>query len=82
MSSTYKLPSSPHEWHDIASRKDSIGSTIHTAQLSSASTIEENQYLLFRILWKIHPIQQFDWKRFDLERWKRKAEELLANYSS
>ncbi|OJD21719.1 hypothetical protein ACJ73_06943 [Blastomyces percursus] len=63
MSSTHKLPSSPHEWQDLAKRNGLIGSTIHTAHLNSASMIEEDQYLLFRVLWKIHPIQQFDWKQ-------------------
>lgn len=82
MSSTHKLPSTPHEWQDLARRNGLIGSTIHTAQLSSASTIEEDQYLLFRVLWKIHPIQQFDLKRFDLDGWETKANEHLANYSS
>ncbi|KAK2797046.1 hypothetical protein FQN50_009340 [Emmonsiellopsis sp. PD_5] len=82
MSSTHKLPSSPHEWQDLAKRNGLIGSTIHTAHLNSASTIEEDQYLLFRVLWKIHPIQQFDWKRFDLDRWEAKANDHLANYSS
>ncbi|OJD16609.1 hypothetical protein AJ78_03249 [Emergomyces pasteurianus Ep9510] len=82
MSSTHKLPSNPHEWQALAKRNGLVGSTIHTASLSSASTIEEDQYLLFRVLWKIHPIKQFDWKRFDLNRWEAKANEHLANYSS
>lgn len=82
MSSTHKLPSSPREWRDLVVRNDLTDSTIHTADLSSASTIEEDQYLLFRVLWKVRPIQQFDWKRFNLDKWEGRANELLANYSS
>ncbi|KAK2768594.1 hypothetical protein FQN54_000450 [Arachnomyces sp. PD_36] len=82
MSSTPDLPSTPREWQNLVGKKRLIGSTIHTARLSSASTIEEDQYLLFRVLWRIHPIEQFDLKRLDLAAWETKANEHLANYSS
>jgi hypothetical protein len=83
MSSTdEQLPSNPSQWTARAGKEGLIGSTIHTASLKSASTIEEGQYLLFRVLWKAKPLQDFDWKRFDLDRWEDEANALLANYGS
>ncbi|KXG53992.1 uncharacterized protein PGRI_010420 [Penicillium griseofulvum] len=45
------LPGDEKKWNVWADRHDVSNSTIHDATLTSASTINEKQYLLLQVLW-------------------------------
>ncbi|KAJ5081461.1 hypothetical protein NUU61_009725 [Penicillium alfredii] len=76
------LPSKEAEWHHRVAEFQLTGETIHNAKLKSASTIDETQYLLLRVLWIESAAFQLDLNRFELADWKKKADSLLGGFAS
>ncbi|RAL03103.1 uncharacterized protein BO80DRAFT_453317 [Aspergillus ibericus CBS 121593] len=57
-------------------------SWIHNIDLSSASTISDEQYLMLRALWKRSKFDQLDLAKFGLKDWNSQAVERLKTYQS
>lgn len=72
-----KLPSTERAWGEWATLHNVKNSTIHDVRLSSASTIEEEQYLMLRVLWIVSSPSRLNMRQFDLEEWHTQAKELL-----
>lgn len=77
-----ELPRNISEWRSRAAQKGVKANSLHTAKLTSASTIKEEQYLRLHVLWKESGIKEFDWELAGLDEWKSDAKEMLAGYES
>ncbi|PIG80682.1 hypothetical protein AARAC_007784 [Aspergillus arachidicola] len=82
MASITSLPDIPSRWMQAAKREKVENSTIHEIDLSSASSIEEEQYLALRVLWKTQPPKRLDPAKFGLDGWIKKAADMLEPYRS
>ncbi|KAJ5804397.1 uncharacterized protein N7518_000700 [Penicillium psychrosexuale] len=82
MSRDTHLPSNETQWNQWAVTHEVSNSTIHDAILTSASTISEKQYLLLQVLWTKNKGQNIDLEHYELEKWKIKADKLLATFKS
>ncbi|KAE8406285.1 hypothetical protein BDV37DRAFT_269932 [Aspergillus pseudonomiae] len=49
-----KLPVDYSTWQDAVKAHGLVGKTVHTAELASASKMDFKQFLLLRVLWKLH----------------------------
>lgn len=77
MAPSVVIPSYPSHWQQRVDLKKIQNTNIHSIKLSSASTIKEEQFLALRVLWKFNKHRNPDLRRFDLETWVERAEQML-----
>ncbi|KAB8268190.1 hypothetical protein BDV30DRAFT_218804 [Aspergillus minisclerotigenes] len=66
-----------------AAKKEKVeDKTIHEIDLSSASSIREEQYLALRVLWKTQRPGRLDPAKFGLDEWIKKVVDMLEPYRS
>ncbi|OGM39915.1 hypothetical protein ABOM_011311 [Aspergillus bombycis] len=81
-SSDSTLPGIPSKWMQAALREKVENKTIHEIDLSSASSIQEEQYLMLRVLWKSQLYYTLNLAKFGLDEWAKKAASMLEEYLS
>ncbi|PYI00548.1 hypothetical protein BO78DRAFT_434330 [Aspergillus sclerotiicarbonarius CBS 121057] len=77
-----ELPGHKSAWENNVKVEKLENKTIHNVDLTSASTISDEQYLILRALWKRYKFDQLDLAKFGLEDWNTKAIEMLKTYQS
>ncbi|RAK96358.1 uncharacterized protein BO80DRAFT_468702 [Aspergillus ibericus CBS 121593] len=79
---TTTLPRRPSTWARAVRREKAENTTIHDIDLSSASTIQEEQYLMLRVLWKPQRRNGLKLAKFGLDEWTQKAATMLESSAS
>ncbi|KAB8257905.1 hypothetical protein BDV32DRAFT_151882 [Aspergillus pseudonomiae] len=76
------LPERPGVWVQAARREMIENKTIHEIDLSSASSIQEEQYLMLRVLRKSLPYYRLSLAKFGLDEWAKNAASMLEKCRS
>ncbi|KAH8427081.1 uncharacterized protein LDX57_004799 [Aspergillus melleus] len=77
-----RLPIDYPEWQAAVEEHDLVGKTVHAAELASASKMTYAQFLLLRVLWKVHLRDQLSHLPSVLEPYLAQANELLSEFRS
>lgn len=77
-----QLPENAKDWEDAMAKEGLTGQTIHGAKLASASKIEYEQFLLFRVLWVSHRVGYLPKVLPGVNEWISEADTMLEKYGS
>lgn len=77
-----ELPEDAKTWETAIAKAGLIGHTIHSAELASASKIKYEQFLLFRVVWKMHRGIDVSKVVPGLDKWISEAEKKLQTCKS
>lgn len=76
-----EAPAFPRAWRSMVERLETGDTTIHSAELASASRFGVKQFLLLRVLWRIYQPSQIIHVA-DMHKWVAQATEMLDGYKS
>ncbi|OGM46074.1 hypothetical protein ABOM_005662 [Aspergillus bombycis] len=77
-----RLPRDIKQWEDAMARMNLTGQTVHGAKLASASKVEQEQFLLFHVLWVPRPIDELLRILSGISEWISEADTMLGGYKS
>ncbi|KAJ0420266.1 hypothetical protein BJY00DRAFT_313205 [Aspergillus carlsbadensis] len=82
MGDNARLPPNAGDWgkRAIAKKVDTL--SLHSGDLASGSKVEEKQYLLFRVLWRIQKKRSEVWTQLNIGNYEKDAHAFLAGYES
>ncbi|CAI7631573.1 unnamed protein product [Penicillium glandicola] len=76
-----EIPETLEDWRRMATQRQLENTTLYSEKLVSASKIGFDQFLLFRVIWKIHKANQIV-NLLDMKGWIKEAEKKLRSYQS
>ncbi|RDW84145.1 uncharacterized protein DSM5745_04471 [Aspergillus mulundensis] len=82
MAINLSLPSTIELWKKRVEELGIQNLSLHTSKHTSASGIQERQYLLMRVLWIEVKGKAFDWDLSGLKEWQEEADDRLSKYNS
>ncbi|KNG91727.1 hypothetical protein ANOM_000217 [Aspergillus nomiae NRRL 13137] len=76
------LPRNIRQWQDEIARMNLTGQTVHGAKLASASKVEQEQFLLFHVLWVSRRMDELPRISSGISEWISEADTMLGGYKS
>ncbi|KAB8264340.1 hypothetical protein BDV32DRAFT_160587 [Aspergillus pseudonomiae] len=76
------LPRNVKQWQDEIARMNLTGQTVHGAKLASASKAEQEQFLLFHVLWVSRRMDELPGILSGISEWISEANTMLGGYKS